>query len=115
MPGATVIYCNDIRIEGSIPALINLNITTNSSGDVPGYVQNVTFRNVILQKAQSTLNGPSRSRLYGAVLNGRPAYVSDFLFEHVQIEGESLSITNAPANLDIDPGTTTNIQFRAGG
>jgi hypothetical protein len=105
---------DDIRIEGSIAALINLNMTTNSIGSSPGYIRNVTFRNITLEQGQSVTRGPSRSRIYGIVAHGEPAYAEDFSFEDVQIEGEQLTVANASTHLDIDPATTTDIRFSAG-
>jgi hypothetical protein len=106
---------DNIRIEGSIPALINLNLTTETNAPSAGYIQNVIFRNIVLEKPQSTDAGLSRSRIQGLMLNGQPAYVRDWIFEHVQIGGVLVTSTNAAAHFDIDPLTTTNLQFRTGG
>ncbi|MGA2658851.1 MAG: hypothetical protein ABSH34_15220 [Verrucomicrobiota bacterium] len=39
---------DDIRIEGSIAALINLNMTSDSRSSSRGYIRNVILRNITL-------------------------------------------------------------------
>jgi hypothetical protein len=102
----------NIRIEGAINRLVNINMVTNSGGSV-GYLRNVTFRNVTLEKRQylSKDNVFSKSRLQGVVLNGVPCLLTNWLFENLKIEGEWITGGNAATHIDIDPLTTTNIRF----
>jgi hypothetical protein len=102
----------DIRIEGAINRLVNINMVTNSGGSV-GYLRNVTFRNVTLEKRQylSKDNVFSKSRLQGVVLNGVTCLLTNWLFENLKIEGEWITGGNAATHFDIDPATTTNIYF----
>lgn len=129
------ILVEDLRVEGTISALVNLHMRLPSDGGgspedsaagnyAPGregYVRKITLRNVTVENPQrysrgrggNTSAGPGRSLIAGLVHLGRTYYVSDVTFENLRIGGELVTERNAAEHFEIDLATTRNIRFIA--
>jgi len=116
--GATRTVLRHIRIEGSIPGLLNLKPRSASNGTVVavpvapsrvGYLGDLLLTDIVVD-AQS-----SRSRLRGGLnpsgAGSAPYYVQDVEFRNVQIAGQAVTATNAATHLDIDAATTRDLRF----
>lgn len=116
--GSTQTVLRHIRIEGTIPGLLNLKPRSASNGTVVavpvapnrvGYLGDLLLADITVD-AQS-----SRSRLRGGLNpagpGSAPYFVQDVEFRHVRIAGQAVTAANAATHLDIEAATTRNLRF----
>ena len=111
-----------IRVEGSIPGLVNLKPRSTGDGillavPVPaadvGYLGDLHLQEITVDACFAT--GRLKGKADSSTTGGLTYYVQNVLFENVRIGGEWLTATNARRYLTIDEATTRNIGFANGG
>ena len=118
--GNTLTTLRNIRIEGSIPGILNLKPRSSGSG-VPNAVQapeaNLGYLGD-LQMENITVAGQSgKGRIRGqlnATLGGSTFFTKNVNFTNVFIGGTKLTDLNSAAFFDIEGSTTQNINFDIG-
>lgn len=119
--GSTLTTLRDIRIEGSIPGILNLKPRSSGSGvpeaiQVPvgnlGYLGDLLLENITVENqfAKSRIRGQANATTTG----NNTFFVQDVTLTNVTIGGTELNTISAPVFFDIEASTTQNIFFDIG-
>lgn len=118
--GSTRTVLRNIRIEGSVPGLVNLKPRSGSNGTVVavpvaadrvGYLGDLLLSDITVD-AQSS-RGRIRGGLNPAGAGSAPYFVQDVEFRNVRIGGQPVTAANAATHLEIEAATTRNLRFSA--
>ncbi|MBN2450616.1 MAG: hypothetical protein JXR77_09515 [Lentisphaeria bacterium] len=115
--GDTTTVLRNIRIEGTIPGLVNLKPRSGREGitavpvanDRVGYLGDLVLENITVdgQSGRGVLRGKP-----GAAIDGEGTFlVRNVTFRNVRIGGETLTDAVRDRFLDIDPATTRDLHF----
>ena len=119
--GTTLTTLSDIRIEGSIPGILNLKPRSSGSGvpnaiQVPvanlGYLGDLLLENITVENqfAKGRIRGQANATTTGS----NTFFVQDVTLTNVTIGGTELNTVSAPIFFDIETSTTQNINFDMG-
>jgi hypothetical protein len=120
--GSTLTILSNIRIEGSIPGLVNLKPRSSSNGvpgaqQVPlaavGYLGDLLLSNITVdaQFGKGRIRGQANAASDGSAT----FYVRNVEFNGVSIAGRTVTAANHADFLDIDSASTTDIRFTGAG
>ena len=108
--------------EWGMGMLSNITIKHETSGDPTpvngswGEIKDFTFKNILLEgKFQNTGGVTVRNAIAGFELDGAKATIHDFNFINVIAGNEIITNDNKDLYFDIDPNTTSNINFTTEG
>lgn len=119
--GETTTIMRNIRIEGSIPGLVNLKPhSTGGGGDVliePVAPDNVGYLGDLVLENISVDAQFGKSRIKGALNvskdGGKIFYIQNLRFNDIRIGGKMITESNWRDYFDIDDATTRDIRFTA--
>lgn len=118
--GSTQTVLRNIRIEGSVPGLINLKPRSASNGTVVavpvaadrvGYLGDLLLSDITVDA--QTARGRIRGGLNPAGAGSAPYFVQDVEFRNVRIAGQAVTADNAATHLEIEAATTRNLRYFA--
>ncbi len=115
--GKTTTILRNIRIEGSVPGLINLKPRTGRKSiiavpvdpDQVGYLGDLLFDNILVddQAGKSRIQGKSEA----STQDGKTFYIQNVHFRNLRIGGKLVTELNKRDYFEIDPDTSRDVTF----
>ena len=119
--GSTTTTFKNIRIEGSIPGLVNVKPRSSSNGipeaeKVPiadlGYLGDIQFEDITIENQFA--KGRIRGQADATITGNNTFFTKNIDFKNVTIAGKKLNNINSSLYFDIEASTTQNITFEEG-